>query len=127
MDDEADNEEFDESGDPEAPEPQVQVTASTHLNASSIAQEMHQPGQPPTWWDPVHLESEVREAAQPSVANTYPAGLRTPSDPDEPLPPGRTSVEAVGRDEQNAALRWRDVLNALAAIGRFFIRFIGGV
>jgi hypothetical protein len=76
---------------------------------------------------PVHLASEVPEAAQPSVANTDPAGLRTPSDPAEPLPPGRTSVEAVGRDEQNAAVRWPDVLNALAAIRRFFIRFFGGV
>jgi hypothetical protein len=127
LDEEADNEEFDESDEQEAPEPQVHIAASTHLSGSSIAQEMHQPGQPPTWWDPVYLASEVPKAAQPSLANTDPAGRRTPSDRAEPLPPGRTSVEAVGRDEQNAAVRWPDVLNALAAIGRFFIRFFGGV
>jgi hypothetical protein len=125
-DEEADNEEVDESDDQEAPEPQVPVAASTRLGASSIAQEMPQPGQPPTWWDPVHLVSTVPEAAQPSVANTDPAGLRTPSDPAEPLPPGRTSAEEVGREDQNDAVTWPDVLNVLAAIGRFFIRSFSG-
>jgi hypothetical protein len=94
---------------------------------NELDEEMHQPGQPPTWWDPVHLASEVPEAAPSSVESTDPAGLRTPSDPAEPLPPGQTSVEAVGRDEQDAAVRWPDLLNALAAIGRFFIRSFGGV
>ena len=126
-DEEADNEEVDESDDQEAPEPQVPVAASTRLGASSIAQEMPQPGQPPTWWDPVHLVSTVPEAAQPSVANTDPAGLRTPSDPAEPLPPGRTSAEEVGREDQNDAVTWPHVLNVLTAIGSFFIDgFFGG-
>jgi hypothetical protein len=125
--DEADNDEFDESLDLEAPEPQVPITASMHPSASSIAQELHQPGQPPTWWDPVHLALTVPEVARPSVANTDPAGLRTHADSAEPLPPGRTCAGAVGREEQNAAVRWADVLNSLGAIGRFFIRFFGGV
>jgi hypothetical protein len=125
-DEEADNEEVDESDDQEVPEPQVPVAASTRLSASPIAQEVSQPGQPPTWWDPVHLVSTVSEAAQPSMANTDPAGLRTPSDPAEPLPTCGTSEEAVRREDQNDAVTWPDVLNVLAAIGRFFIRSFGG-
>jgi hypothetical protein len=88
---------------------------------------VHQPNEPPSWWDPLQLESSAPEAAQLPAANTEPVDLPTSSDPAEPLPAGRTSGEEVGRDGQNAALRWRGVLNALAAIGRFFIRFFGGV
>lgn len=125
-DEEADDEGVDECHDQEAPEPQVHVAASTRLSASSIVQEMPQPGPPPTWWDPVHLVSTVPEAGPPSVANTDSAGLRTPSDPAEPLPPGRTSAEELGCEDQNDAVAWPDVVNVLAAIGRFFIRFFSG-
>jgi hypothetical protein len=126
-DEEADNEDVDESDDQEAPEPQVPVAASRPLGASSIAQVMPQPGQPPTWWDPVHLVSTAPEAGLiDTVANSAPASLRAPSDPAEPLPPGRTSAEEVGREDQNDAVTWPDVLNVLAAIGRFFIRSFSG-
>ena len=125
-DEEADDEEVDESHDREAPEPQVPVAASTRLGASFIVQEMPQPGQLPTWWDPVHLVSTAPEAASPSAANTDPAGLRTPSEPAEPLQPARTSAEGLACEEQNDAVTWPDVVNVLAAIGRFFIRFFSG-
>jgi hypothetical protein len=88
---------------------------------------MPQPGQPPTWWDPVHLVSTAPEAGLiDTVANSAPASLRAPSDPAEPLPPGRTSAEDVGHEDQNDAVTWPDVVNVLAAIGRFFIRFFSG-
>jgi hypothetical protein len=32
----------------------------------------------------------------------------------------------VGRDDQTGAVTWPDVVNVLAAIGRFFIRFFSG-
>ena len=127
-DEEADDEDVDESDDEEAPEPQVLVATSTPLGASSIAQVMPQPGQSPTWWDPVHLVSTAPEAGLiDTVANSDPAGLRTPSDPAEPLPPGRMSAEEVGREDQNDAVTWPHVLNVLTAIGSFFIDgFFGG-
>ncbi len=102
------------------------AAASAGLRASSIVQEMPQPGQPPTWWEPVHLASSVPEAALPSVGNTEPAGLRTPSDPAEPLLPDRPSADEVGCEEQHDAVTWPGLVNVSAAIGRFFIRFLGG-
>ena len=49
----------------------------------SIAQEMPQPGQPPTWWDPVHLLSTAPEAGLiDTVANpTQPVFGRPPIPP----------------------------------------------
>lgn len=127
MDEEADNEDVDEGEDQEAPEPQVPADTPTPLGASSIAQVMLQPGQPPTWWDPVHLASTAPEAGLiDTVANADPASLRAPSDAAEPLPAGRTSAEEVGREDQNDAVTWPDVVNVLAAIGRFVIRFFTG-
>jgi hypothetical protein len=75
----------------------------------------------------VHLASTAPEAGLiDTVANADPASLRAPSDAAEPLPAGRTSAEEVGREDQNDAVTWPDVVNVLAAIGRFVIRFFTG-
>lgn len=90
---------------------------------------MPQPGQPPTWWNPVQLVSAAPEAGLIDTAShSDPAGLGTPSEPAEPLPPGGTYAEEVevGREDQAHVVTWLDVSNVLVAIGRFFIRSFGG-
>jgi hypothetical protein len=126
-DEQAYEEDADESDGQEAPEPQFPVAASLSLGASSIAEGMPQPGQLPTWWDPVHLVSTAPEAGLiDTVANSDPASLRAPSDPAQPLPPGPAPADEVGDEDQHDAVTWPGVLNVLAAIGRLFIRDFTG-
>jgi hypothetical protein len=126
-DEEAYEEDVDESDGQEAPEPQFPVAASTPLGDSSIAEVMPQRGQLPTWWDPVHLVSTAPEAGLiDTAANSDLASLRAPSDPAEPLPSGLAFADEVGREDQNDAVTWPDVVNVLAAVGRFFIRAFSG-